>query len=199
MDLVLIRHPAPAVEAGICYGTSDLALAGEAQAEAVAIVARLRAARLGWPEAILASPLQRCALVAQEIGALAMRPVRLDVRLREIDFGAWEMQRWDEIGAAALDRWQSNLMGKREHGGESAMQFMARIESFTLPFAASLPEDVMTAIVITHAGVIRALASLWLGVPLESLLKRAIAYGGLVRFSRDARGWQLIQWDGTLG
>ncbi|MEX3583014.1 MAG: alpha-ribazole phosphatase [Burkholderia sp.] len=192
MDLVLIRHPALAVEAGICYGASDLPLAGEATAEAAAIVARLRTARLVWPEAILASPLQRCASVAQEIGALAARPVRLDVRLREIDFGTWEMRRWDEIGTAALDRWQSDLMGAREHGGESAAQFVARVESFALPFAASLTKEA-TAIVVTHAGVIRALASLWLGVSLDSLLTGAIAYGGMVRFSRDARGWQLIQ------
>ncbi|MGN4225566.1 histidine phosphatase family protein, partial [Burkholderia gladioli] len=86
----------------------------------------------------------------------------------------------------------------REHGGESAAQFVARVESFALPFAASLPEDA-SAILVTHAGVIRALASLWLDVPLDSLLTRAIAYGGLVRFSRDARGWRLIQWDETLG
>ncbi|MEX3526637.1 MAG: alpha-ribazole phosphatase family protein [Burkholderia sp.] len=198
MDLVLIRHPAPAVEAGICYGASDLPLAGEAPAEAAAIVARLRAARVGWPEAILASPLLRCALVAHEIGALAARPVRLDARLREIDFGAWEMRRWDEIGAAALDRWQSDLMGAREHGGESAAQFMARVAWFARPFAASLTEDT-TAILITHAGVIRTLASLWLGVSLDSLLARPIAYGGVVRFSRDAQGWRLRQWDETLG
>ncbi|WP_334037549.1 alpha-ribazole phosphatase [Burkholderia gladioli] len=198
MDLVLIRHPAPAVEAGICYGASDLPLAGEATVEAAAIAARLRAAQVDWPKAILASPLQRCAAVAQAIGVLAARPVRLDARLREIDFGTWEMRRWDEIGAAALDRWQSDLMGAREHGGESAAQFVARVESFALSFAASLPEDA-SAILVTHAGVIRALASLWLDVPLDSLLTRAIAYGGLVRFSRDARGWQLIQWDETLG
>ncbi|MGN4218857.1 DUF2760 domain-containing protein [Burkholderia gladioli] len=101
MDLVLIRHPVPAVEAGICYGASDLPLAGEAAVEAAAIAERLRAAQVDWPKAILASPLQRCASVAQAIGVLAARPVRLDARLREIDFGTWEMRRWDEIGAAA--------------------------------------------------------------------------------------------------
>ncbi|MEX3548516.1 MAG: alpha-ribazole phosphatase family protein [Burkholderia sp.] len=198
MDLVLIRHPAPAVEAGICYGASDLPLAGEVPAEAAAIVALLHSARVGRPEAILASPLLRCASVAHEIGTLATQSVRLDARLREIDFGAWEMRRWDEIGAAALDRWQSDLMGAREHGGESTAQFMARIASFAQPFVASLTEEA-TAILITHAGVIRALTSLWLGVPLDSLLARPIAYGGVVRFSRDAHGWQLRQWHETLG
>ncbi|KAB0652557.1 alpha-ribazole phosphatase, partial [Burkholderia territorii] len=47
MDLVLIRHPAVAVEPGICYGRSDVPLAASAEAAARAVRARLAA--LGAP------------------------------------------------------------------------------------------------------------------------------------------------------
>ncbi|ALK31637.1 alpha-ribazole phosphatase [Burkholderia plantarii] len=197
MDVVLIRHPAPAVAAGVCYGATDLPLAGDAAAAAAELLGRLRADGLAVPDEIITSPLRRCAAVAEALGASLRVAVRGEPRLREIDFGAWEMRSWDEIGPAALDRWQADLMGAREHGGESAAQFVARV----VPAAASLERGAGAPPVIgvTHAGVIRVLASHWLGVPLASLLMRPIAYGGRVGFERDARGWRLRCWDEAVG
>ncbi|MEK6347207.1 MAG: alpha-ribazole phosphatase [Burkholderia sp.] len=197
MDVVLIRHPAPAVEAGVCYGASDVPLAGDAGQAARAIVARLEAHGLAWPDAIHSSPLGRCALVARAIGAAVPCEVRIDARLREIDFGAWEMRSWDAIGRDALDRWQSDLMGAREHGGESAAQLMARVA----PLEAEWREGAAprSVVCVTHAGVMRALAAQWLGVPLASLLARRIAYGGCLWFVHDAvHGWRLRGWDETV-
>jgi alpha-ribazole phosphatase len=197
MDVVLIRHPAPAVAAGVCYGATDLPLAGDATAAAAELLGRLRADGLAMPDEIVTSPLRRCAAVAEALGASLRVAVRSEPRLREIDFGAWEMRTWDEIGPAALDRWQADLMGAREHGGESAAQFVARV----VPAAVSLERGAGAppVIGITHAGVIRALASHWLGVPLANLLTRPIAYGGWVGFKRDARGWRLRCWDERAG
>ncbi|MCM2548637.1 alpha-ribazole phosphatase [Burkholderia glumae] len=197
MDVVLIRHPAPAVAGGVCYGATDLPLAGDAAAAAAELAGRLRADGLALPDRIVTSPLRRCAAVAEALGALLQVTVCSEPRLREIDFGGWEMRTWDEIGPAALDRWQADLMGAREHGGESAAQFVARV----VPAAASLERraGAPPVIAITHAGVIRALASHWLGVPLASLLARPIAYGGRVGFARDARGWHLRRWDEPAG
>ncbi|MBN3728627.1 alpha-ribazole phosphatase [Burkholderia sp. Ac-20379] len=196
MDVVLIRHPAPAVEAGVCYGASDVPLAGDAAREARAIVARVDALGLARPSAIDSSPLVRCASVARDIGAAMRCDVRVDARLREIDFGAWEMRSWDEIGRDALDRWQADLMGAREHGGESAAQLMARVAPLGAAWRESAAQG--SVVCVTHAGVMRALAAQWLGVPLERLLARRIAYGGCLWFAHDAvRGWQLRGWDET--
>lgn len=41
MDVVLIRHPAVAVEPGVCYGRSDVPLAASAEAGARALRERL--------------------------------------------------------------------------------------------------------------------------------------------------------------
>ncbi|TGB20463.1 alpha-ribazole phosphatase, partial [Burkholderia thailandensis] len=43
MDVVLIRHPAVAIDEGVCYGSSDVPLAAGAAAGAAAILRRLSA------------------------------------------------------------------------------------------------------------------------------------------------------------
>ena len=53
MDLVLIRHPAPAVERGVCYGRTDVPLAVDEREAAAAIVARLAALDVPLPQAVV--------------------------------------------------------------------------------------------------------------------------------------------------
>lgn len=194
MDVVLIRHPLPKVAASTCYGATDLPLAGDAGEAAVAIRERLREAGLVRPASLVTSPLVRCASVAARLAEPWGLPVSTDARLREIDFGAWEGRSWEAIGRPALERWQADLMGAREHGGESAAQFVARV----VPFATSLVPEGLPAVCVTHAGVIRALASHWLDVPLAQWLARPIAFGGLVGFVREGAHWRLSRWDETL-
>ncbi len=137
--------------------------------------------------------------VADELQAGGVRaPLEIDPRLREIDFGAWEMQSWDAIGRDALDRWSADLMHAREHGGESAAQFVARVR----PAFATLAVAARTSWVLTHAGVIRALASHALDAPLDAMLARPIAMGGIVWLRCDeggdsdcARGWRIAHGD----
>ena len=89
MQLFLIRHPPPAVAPGLCYGSTDLALAAPAGASA----APIRAA-LPQDIAVFSSPLRRCRELAAQLHAAP----RHDERLREMHFGAWEMQAWSSIG-----------------------------------------------------------------------------------------------------
>ncbi|WP_324657191.1 alpha-ribazole phosphatase [Burkholderia thailandensis] len=196
MDVVLIRHPAVAVDAGVCYGSSDVPLAAGAAAGAAAILRRLSAlgaAPAARASRVWSSPLARCANVARVLADDMRVPVEIDSRLREIDFGAWEMRSWDAIGRDALDRWSADLMHSREHGGESAAQFVARVR----PALAALAASASASWVVTHAGVMRALASHALDVPLEALLARPIAMGGIVWVRRDGdRDWRLAHWDG---
>ncbi|WP_010102193.1 histidine phosphatase family protein, partial [Burkholderia oklahomensis] len=123
----------------------------------------------------------------------ARAPVEIDPRLSEIDFGAWEMKRWDEIGRDALDRWSADLMHAREHGGESAAQFVARVRPALAAFAASE----RASWVVTHAGVMRALAAHALDASLETMLARPVAMGGVVWLRRDEGigEWRLVHWD----
>ncbi|AOJ32293.1 alpha-ribazole phosphatase [Burkholderia metallica] len=193
MDVVLIRHPAVGVEPGICYGRSDVPLAASAGAGAQAVRERLSACRAPLPEQVWTSPLTRCASVAERLAHACDVPLRCDAGWQEMDFGAWELQRWDDIGRAALDAWAADLMHACAHGGESVARFAARIARQ----ADAVARFGRPQWAVTHAGVIRAFASHVLRVPLDTLLSRPVPTGGIVwlRADGDTRTWDVVHWD----
>ncbi|WP_321820557.1 MULTISPECIES: alpha-ribazole phosphatase [unclassified Burkholderia] len=193
MDLVLIRHPAVAVEPGVCYGRSDVPLAAPAEAGERTMRERLAALGAPLPAQVWTSPLTRCASVAERLAQAFDVPLRRDAGWQEMDFGAWELQRWDDIDRAALDAWAADLMHACAHGGESVARFAARVARVAGEVAqADAPQWA-----ITHAGVIRAFASHALRVPLDTLLSRPVPTGGVVwlRMEDAARTWEVVHWD----
>ncbi len=159
MRLWLIRHAPVEAPPGLCYGASDLpAQAAETQRAAIAM-----APRLPHGVALHSSPLQRCTALAGTIGAL--RPdldgPTLDPRLAEMDFGAWELQSWQQIARADIDAWTTGFAdmpaGVR---GESTRIFMQRVGAAWDAWRATGRD----AAWVTHAGVIRAVRLLQRGV-----------------------------------
>ncbi|KVN14031.1 alpha-ribazole phosphatase [Burkholderia stagnalis] len=193
MDVVLIRHPAVGVEPGVCYGRSDVPLAASAEAGAQAMRARLAELCAPLPQCVWSSPLVRCASVGAPLAQALGVPLRRDACWQEMDFGAWEGQRWDDIDRAALDAWAADLMHACAHGGESVARFAARV-SRAVDAAA---ETRAPQWAVTHAGVIRAFASQALHVPLDMLLSRPVPFGGVVwlRMRDAADAWELVHWD----
>jgi alpha-ribazole phosphatase len=144
----LIRHPPPLIDPGVCYGRLDV---GCRDLDRVA--ADLHS-RLPADLAVHSSPLRRALRLAWALSPQA--PVCVDPRLAEIDFGAWEGRRWDDIAREEIDAWAADVSGFAPPGGESVAALSAR----ALDFAASLSND---AAVVTHAGVMRVLAGHWRG------------------------------------
>lgn len=172
MRLWLIRHPQPAVAAGICYGATDLALADDPASHAAALRPLLPAAA-----AVYSSPLTRCRRLAE-----LLHPAPLfDDRLREIDFGAWEMRPWDALDRALLDAWAADPFHFVPPGGEAVAALRARVADFL----ADLPDGGADAILVAHAGVIKVCAALlagetdWFGLRLD--------YGSLTLIENGAR------------
>ncbi|HEY1999835.1 alpha-ribazole phosphatase [Paraburkholderia sp.] len=195
MDIVLIRHPAVAVDAGICYGYSDVALADDPAASAAAIAMRLATLQVPQPRVLLSSPLTRCATVAAALAGDFGCAHSIDERLKEMNFGAWELQRWDAIDRASLDGWAANFEHAREHGGESVAQFVHRVEAWLDAFAQT--RELSPAYVVTHAGVIRVIAALVLDVPVERALQWSVDMSAMVWLRRDAvrQQWSLVRWN----
>ncbi|HEX8610438.1 MAG TPA: histidine phosphatase family protein [Telluria sp.] len=176
MRLHLVRHLAPQVAPGVCYGRTDLAVDPELQALALpALRASLPA---GAP--IFSSPLRRCAGLAQALGGDA---VQYDPRLAELDFGDWEMRRWDDIDRAGVDAWAADMAGYRPGGGESVTDMARRVAAF---YADCIHLPAPGAIVICHAGTIRLLAARARGLGIEAMAleaaqhPHAIGYGETV-------------------
>jgi len=202
MDLILIRHPAPAIDALVCYGRTDVPLAGDAPALADALAARLEKLEAPRPLALWSSPLTRCSSIAALLGQRFGCAHTLDTRLQEIDFGAWESMRWDEIDRAELDEWAGNLRHARVHGGESVAQFDARVRAWfdvciDKRFTSLISSERAACHVVTHAGVMRVIASFALCVPLEQCLQWTLDMAGIVWLRRDAVSgqWALVRWN----
>ena len=173
MALIFLRHTQPDVDAGVCYGITDLGLCDGFEADC----ARIRA-RLPIVHRIVSSPLSRCARLADALGSELALPVSLDSRLREMDFGRWEGRPWDDIERVELDAWAGDFMHARPHGGESVAQLRARVLEAAVDYDA-LGGD---SLVVTHAGVIKAAFAVGDEADAFAL---TTPFGGLRRWTAD--------------
>ena len=91
MRIALIRHPAPSIEPGICYGRLDVAVTavGQAQITRLATDPGMQGATVVW-----SSPAARCRGLAEAIAVAQGVALNVDPRLQELDFGAWEGRAW---------------------------------------------------------------------------------------------------------
>ena len=175
MQLHLLRHPQPEAPPGLCYGSTDLPASEAGIGSALDTLSRH--GLHGLP--VYSSPLLRCAALARRISSA---PV-FDARLAEMDFGAWEMRRWDDIPRAEVDAWSADLLHYRPGGGESVMDVARRVAAFRDEIRQA---GIAQALVVCHAGAMRLLASFHLGGSIEEAALRAaqaphrIAYGELL-------------------
>ena len=150
VTLWLVRHAQPLVAPGICYGQLDLAADPNATLVAASKLHQALPAQL--PSCC--SPLQRCQQLALALHQLRPgTPLHTDHRLAELDFGQWEGQAWNQIGAAALDAWVRDFARHTPGGGESVNSLLVRVEAALQDAHAGTQDQIW----ITHAGVLRAL------------------------------------------
>ena len=164
MQVFLIRHPAPDIAPGVCYGQLDVPALDTA---ATAAALRTQIAP-GLP--LVSSPLRRCRALAE-----ALHPApRFDDRLKEVHFGEWEGRLWDDIDRTALDAWAANLLHHAPPGGESAAMLQARVVACLDELA---DEGRSACIVVTHAGVMRAAVGHARRLPPAEWTELRFAYG----------------------
>ena len=169
MNAVLIRHTRIAALAGVCYGRSDVPLADTFTEDA-----RVVRERLPWlPAEVWTSPAQRCRALAEQLGAAQ---VRIEPRLHELDFGAWEGRRWEDFHCPESEAWANDPWNLRPPGGETAAELWARVGELR---AELLAGDTDRIALITHAGVVRAWRGLVTGRPLRELWFAPVEYGGI--------------------
>ena len=93
MKITLIRHTRVAVETGICYGWSDVGVAPSFETEASRVKENISNEQF---DIVYSSPLSRCRKLAAFCGF--HEPI-LDDRLKELNFGEWEMKSWNELSS----------------------------------------------------------------------------------------------------
>ena len=170
MDIYLIRHTKTATVKGLCYGQSEVALADSFADEVRQLQQKLPELK---PDCrVFSSALGRCLQLAE----LFSGAVTTDARLLELNFGAWEGSRFDDIQADVLQHWTDNFVHLAPPDGESFTDLCARAASFWQDLLATEAEQ---AVIITHAGVIRALLAHVLELPPANAFKLRVDTGSV--------------------
>lgn len=186
MEIILIRHTAVAAAPGTCYGHQDVPLAEPVQGAFEQVAQRLPSVH-----AVATSPLRRCAQLAGWLAERGGVPLLPDDRWRELDFGAWEGQRWDALERHRLDQWALDPWGFAAPQGESvrAMHLRVRAALASLRVKADLAGWQRVA-VVTHGGPIRVLLAELMGLAPMKVNALEIPFGGVFGLRRGAQGWQ---------
>lgn len=175
--LYLIRHPKPQVVEGVCYGRSDLPLA-----DAVAPLLPGILAQLPSVFSLHSSPLRRCRELAQAIAAARALPLQLADDLQELDFGGWEGQRWQAIGAPALDAWIASGYGGQAHGGEAYADLCQRVRRWADAVTATrAAAEAAPVVAVCHAGPIRVLLGASRGWSFHRCFAEPLPFAGVTR------------------
>lgn len=137
-------------------------------------------------QGILTSPLRRCAEFAEELARQHGIPLRVEEDLREMSFGAWEGRTGAEILAQDGERlrafWQDPA-GNPPPGGEPLDALTRRVAGV---WERAVQEHARQhLLMVVHGGVIRALMSHLLGIPLQHLSRVTVPYACLTRFHVD--------------
>jgi alpha-ribazole phosphatase len=172
MEVYLIRHTTPQIEKGICYGQSNIPLTESFHSETHKLKTHL-------PElfdVVYSSPMSRCTKLAQFIHAKEL--FIPDKRLLEMNFGDWEMKKWDDLNQEVLNEWMKDFVSVRVPNGENFIDLNKRVNEFIDELIQTNYKKIAIA---THAGVIRCFVARVLEIPLNNAFKIPVDYSGITK------------------
>ena len=159
-ELLLTRHGETDWNAARRWqGHSDTPLNDEGRRQA-----RARADTLDDVDVVYSSDLARARETAEIVAERLALPIRLDGRLRERGFGAWEGLTVDEIELRFPDahgRWRAGE-GFGADDAEPFDGFAARVHAFLEDVLRAHPDE--TVLVVAHGGTIRVIHALASGL-----------------------------------
>lgn len=171
MEVYVIRHTEVAIATGICYGQSDVGLKDTFKDE----IEKLKVHLPNSFDKVYSSPLLRCSQLAQEF----TDSIVFDDRLKEMDFGEWEMQFWDKIPLEAIQPWYDDFVFCSTPKGESFEQVYQRLCVFFEELRQANHEKIL---VVTHGGIIRSIWCYLLQIPLQNAFKISVSFGEVFHF-----------------
>lgn len=170
MEVYLVRHTETVCEKGVCYGQSDVGIAEPYLPIFEDIKKQLPPAAIYY-----SSPLVRCNLLANHLSD----QVIVDPRLMEMDFGDWELQKWDAIPELDLNPWMADFVNIKVPNGESFVNLHHRVVDF---FSNEIVVQNSNAIVIVaHSGVIRSILCHHTNTPLKEAFNSKLEFGSVTK------------------
>ena len=131
-------------------------------------------------DAVLSSPLARCAAFAQDYAQLHGLPLHHDARFQEMDFGAWNGRSAAEIAAAdpgALENFWRDPVAFTPPQAEPLLSFQARVLAAWQELPARYPDR--RVLLVTHGGVMRIILCHLQQRPLAELLGLSVPHVAL--------------------
>ncbi|MEV0480915.1 histidine phosphatase family protein [Streptomyces sp. NPDC050508] len=182
-DLFLVRHGETEwSRSGRHTGWTDVPLTAKGREEARGLVPLIRSHRVG---AAFVSPLQRARETAELIG---LTDVRIDVDLREWDYGGYEGITTVEIQRTRPDWFlftDGVAPGPPDHPGESPEQVGQRADRVLSEVDAALANTEGVVVLVAHGHFLRVLTARWLGLAPSKGALFQLATGTLCRLSTE--------------
>jgi broad specificity phosphatase PhoE len=188
MDIVLVRHATCARMNSILLGRSvdpPLDEQGEGQARVLA------ASLLAIPRLIVeSSPRRRARHTAGIIAAMRDTVVRIAPQMDEVDFGAWSGRSFADLaGDPQWRRWNKYRAVSRTPAGESIRDVQERAFAHLRKLAQTAHGE--TALIVTHAEVIRSIVLLAQQAPIEDYTRVEILPASLTRLTIEGEQLRL--------
>lgn len=183
MEIYLIRHTTPKIEKGVCYGQSDIPLVESFRIEADKLLKTLPKKI----EVVYSSPSIRCYQLAEIIES---KLLIIDKRLLEMNFGDWEMKKWDDINPIVLDVWMKNFIDVRTPNGENFVDLNNRVNSFLDEVS---KQNYKKIAVVTHGGVIRCIVAKVLKITPNDIFKIHFDFASVTKIVFNSDNFYLEQ------
>ncbi len=181
MKLLMIRHP-PVPQKNLCYGALDVP--APFVSNTAIDLARSLSACQEQSIALFSSPLDRCARLARAIQPLlpSDTPLFFDRRLQELSLGRFEGRNYNELQRLPeFKTWMDNWRYSAPPEGETLSQLQQRVRSFVEQQLLEWNVAAETVpVLVTHAGVIRALWTLYEGFTWEEALNQRVGHAQIL-------------------
>lgn len=188
--LWLVRHAEVHEDwQGVAYGDLDVPLSEVGRRQTASLIERLAALA---PRAVLSSPLERALALGRGLAEASGAPLTVADGLREIDRGAWQGARVEELHAARAEEvaaFYADPWSWRGHGGECDADVAAR--AWPVVEAALAAPGSGDLVVVSHYNVIRVTAGRMLGIPPERTFALRVDPGSAVALVDGPRGFVL--------
>lgn len=171
MEVYIIRHTQVAVDKDICYGQIDVPLADTFPEELARLINNLPTDF----DHVFSSPLDRCKQLAMQFSS----DIVFDDRLKEMNFGDWEMTAWNDIPLEEIQPWYDDFVKTETPNGDSFESLYLRCVAF---FDELRTKNYKKVLIVTHAGFIRSTWSYLLEIPLKNTFKIPIDFGQILHF-----------------
>ena len=178
MDIYLIRHSAVYNPNKLCYGQSEIPLEENFTVDFDWMKDALQA-QFTADTLFISSPFRRCTKLADY---LSDGNYQINNQITEINFGAWEMKPWTEISEQEINPWMQDFVNYRIPNGENFVDLFERVISF---YEEIIKKEVKNIVLVTHAGVIRSMASYVLDFPLENAFNLQVDYSSISKIEYD--------------